>query len=1045
MARQGFVLVARQAEDEKKGLLAGIFKRTSLQVKAENYLIKISLEQERLKKEAKRGEEQKWEAVKRRARAEAERKKKEKELKKKGEEKKRKEEEKIKKEEQKARRKEELQLFFQTALDYYNKSELEQAIGLLRDLLKELAIEKQQASLVDKVSFILPLSRKSRGFLREVQRTQREEELRRRQARKLREAEEAAQKQKITVEKPPTKEKDKEQLVKKYQAELAEQKKKLTEKYEAELARQQKELQDKMKDFKSEEESKWEEEQELAELLKKERMRRQLEKEMTDREAEIKKKYEQELEQARKAVQEQQARELGKVLIQTEITEQREVKEPREIIREVRESDKARESEGIKELRESVKSKASEEAKEPREIIREAREPDEIEEVREVKRKRKALEKEEQELRSREVEIIRMREAPLPETLPEKEKEKWQEQVLMEEKELQERRKLIEEEVKKLEEAERKKLETPAEAETAETAGLAGGEEFEAERTKRRLWLKKAIEEETEILKRKESEKSRKEKEAVFKDHFNQALFYYKEHNLDKALQIFRELKKILPEPEKEPGFFARLLGRIPLYIQAENHISKIKKQRLAEEERIAGIIRERAKALSGEKEQKKPSRRDSLKKIAHKFSWVNPLILFRKIFYFPPMAAIDISDYSIEILRLNKKRAILGYGRAIIKEGVVKEGEIKNQKELFEAFNLVVHQAGFPLFKPKKGPILRGIISLPEYKTNVQVFTFKSKENIFEKTREEIKKTIPFSLDELYWDYLESWDEKSKQTKVLAVAVLREIIHEQVHFLKSCGVEPMVFDIEAASVGRALLSEVLPERKVGRGKEKKYFQKIDKDTMIIDIGAPLANLSIFDREGFVNLSTTTPRAGHYLRDEVSRYFKVSPQEAETIIQLKGFRKQDNFILATLEKAMEGILKEVERAIRHYQARSGQTVKKIILAGGTALLPETDKFFQSRFPDMEVKIGNPLKGIKRKGGIDESRAVLYANSIGLALRSAMKDPAAGINLLPEKIKAREKQLYWQRHRLKKIVIIVILFVLILVAALLSYLRISGRT
>ena len=105
-------------------------------------------------------------------------------------------------------------------------------------------------------------------------------------------------------------------------------------------------------------------------------------------------------------------------------------------------------------------------------------------------------------------------------------------------------------------------------------------------------------------------------------------------------------------------------------------------------------------------------------------------------------------------------------------------------------------------------------------------------------------------------------------------------------------------------------------------------------------------------------------------------------------------------------------------------------------------MPEIDKFFQSRFQDIKIEIGDPLKKIKRRGGIDPNKAVLYANSLGLALRSIIKDPiGGGINLLPGKIKEKERKVYWQRHRQKLIIIQIILVALIVAAALLIYLYI----
>ena len=559
---------------------------------------------------------------------------------------------------------------------------------------------------------------------------------------------------------------------------------------------------------------------------------------------------------------------------------------------------------------------------------------------------------------------------------------------------------------------------------------------LKTEKEKRRAWLKRVIRKEKEMMPQKEE---KKEKEATLKKLFDEAIFYYKESNLDKVIEIFQELKKKLPAPQKKPGFFSRIFGEPSLYVKIEDYISKIEKRRALEEKKKIEKIREHAKIISGEKRKEKYQPSSKFKKITSKLPLVNPFVILKKFFFLPPLVAIDISDYSIEILRLNKNCSILSYGRSVIKEGVVSEGKIKDQKELSQAFKLAVNKAGFRPFKPRSGPILRGVVSIPEYKTNIQTFTFKPEDNIFEKLKEEIKKTVPFSIDEIYWDYLECPDEKSKQTKVLCAAALKEIIDEQVYFLKSSGVDPLVFDIEAASIGRALLTEALPSKEKGKKEKKKYFQKIDKDTLILDIGARVTNINIFDESGFINLSTAIPNAGNYLINEVAEYLGVAEEEAKKAINIKGFSKEDNAILETLENGMEKIVEETKEAIKHYQNKTGNEIKKIILSGGTAFFPEIDNFFKEYFKNLEIEIGDPLKKMKGKGKINTNKAILYANSIGLALRSIARNPVGeGINLLPEKIKEKEKKIYWQRHKQKLIIIRLVLAALVAAVAFFIY-------
>ena len=644
--------------------------------------------------------------------------------------------------------------------------------------------------------------------------------------------------------------------------------------------------------------------------------------------------------------------------------------------------------------------------------------------------KEKAFEKRQQnlnqkkeELNKQEEEARKLQESVQEKALSGEEEKKRGEVILKMGKDLQEKRRMIEEEAKKIEQEEiaRKEMQEKSRED------ILRREETEAEKEKRRAWLRGAIQKDEEMMSPEEILKRRKEKTEEFKKLFKEALFYYKERDFDRAIEIFQELKKDLPEPKKDPGFFARIFGKKPLYIQIEDYISKIEKQKSAEEKIKAKSVRERARMFSKEKQRKKYQQPFSrLKRKTVKFFPFSPAVIFKKILFSLPLVAVDISDYSIEILRLNKNLAISAYGRSLMQEDIVRDGEIKNQKDLSQAFKFAVSQAGFKPFKPKKGPIMRGIVSVPEYKTNVQVFVFESRDNIFDKVKEEIKKTVPFPVEELYWDYIENWEEKTGQSKVLCVAVLKETIDEQIYFLKSSGVEPVIFDIEANSIGRALL----PERPAGER----------QNLLILDVGAKITNINIFDEKGFISSSTSTSVAGHYLIEKIVDYFGISQEEAETVINLRGFRKENNAIRQVLEEGMENIVKETREVIHHYQRKTGNEIKKIILAGGTAMIPEIDVFLKNKFQGVKIEIGDPLKKVKRKGGLDPDKALLYANAIGLALRGTVKDPlGAGINLLPDKIKEKEKKVYWQRHKQKLLAIKIVLVVVIIAALLLVYL------
>jgi len=480
---------------------------------------------------------------------------------------------------------------------------------------------------------------------------------------------------------------------------------------------------------------------------------------------------------------------------------------------------------------------------------------------------------------------------------------------------------------------------------------------------------------------------------------FSSALEHYNKKELDEANTLFLKVQEQAIEPAKELGFFAKILNKAPLYIEAEKYLKKIASQKVVQEKRALKMIRRQAKEEAKKKTQKNGKKKEDQIALIGNQEWEKPSSLrnifdsFKeKITFHHPIVGIDISEHSIEILHLSRQRSILTYGRTVIKDGIIRDGRVKDQKALATALGLTMKRAGFRAFDPRKGPSLKAIVSIPGSQTYIQVLTLNAKSNFPEIVRQEIEKTIPFPINDLYWSYSKIGDESQDKVKVIYAATPKDIIDNRIHFLKALGIIPIVFDIEAISLGRALLSGTSELNESDK-------ENIKEGIMILDIGARISNLSIFDKNGLIGLSVTIPYAGFDFVLQVADSLNISREKAEAMIEEKGLENADSF-LPILKESMEEIIKETQQSMDHYLRESGKGVGKIILTGGFFLFPGIDNFFQSCFKEVEIEIGNPLKTIKRKGGLKKERAILYSNVIGLALRCIAKNPAkSGLNLL----------------------------------------------
>ena len=921
---------------------------------------------------------------------------------------------------------------------FYEKKEYEKTIDSLDDFFKKIEEERNKADFFEKTRVLNPLIKKAKQILYKSQKKNKEQE--KGKIEKFQIIYNRAEKQfqegeyltcLNTIEGLLNKiqntgnELEKKAKILKGEAEIKIKIGELVKKHEEELKIQREELlKQQQEELKKEREALIEKEKELnknfpemrkeamEDVLKSEKIQA-LKRELKEQEEDLKRKYEEELKKREKDIKQKQEEELK---IKEEELKARE----KERIDQLNEQDRIKrilfQRETQREMEEEIKKKNEELIKNDRTV------KENIVIVSEMDKGKEKLE-----------ELIKKLEQFEDKDLNSEELKEKDEVVTMAEEDLEKRRKIIEEEVEKIKkiEAEKKGVKREEKSDQGNKKNIEDSEK-EIRRKNLREELKRKYEEEEKQKEKKEAQKGESE---ITQARFEEAAGFYKKGDIEKAKEIFLDIKEQLPEPQKESGGFLKFLGVTSFYNRVENYLIKIqKKEEIKEAERIKSV---RKRIKEEEKEKKREEKQMPSKLKAKKgFRGNSFFSVFKKIFSHRPIIGIDISDHSVELLYLSKSGSILAYGRSIIEKGAIQAGIIKNQKALSEAINQAVVQAGFQPFEPRRGSVLRAVASLPEYKTYIQTFAFDSKDNLFEKVKEQIQKTIPIPVNDLYRNYIDFWDENSQKIKVLCVAVMKDIVDGQVYILKNSGIDPVALDIEAASIGRSLLVDIPLKNKKGH---EDYFQNIEEDTLIVDIGAQITCINIFNKKGFIDISTASPYGGNYFISQIADYFDISKEEAEKTMIIKGFQKGENSLLSILEESGEKIIEEIKKAIKYYNQETKNEVQKIILTGGTTLLPGIKEYFKEKLDDIKIEVGDPLKKIKRKGGMMNDRAIFYANSIGLALRAISKDPFRnGINLLPDEIKIKEREVYFKNYR-NKFIAVVIILVAIISAAIFYYL------
>ena len=535
--------------------------------------------------------------------------------------------------------------------------------------------------------------------------------------------------------------------------------------------------------------------------------------------------------------------------------------------------------------------------------------------------------------------------------------------------------------------------------------------------------LREKVEEERERIENKElaeeQEKGtvKENKLATLQSIFEQALSFYNEKEFEKAKRIFSIIKE-QAEQGKKLGLFVNL-NNIPVYTKAVYFSKKIDeeiKKAIEEKEEISKLkIAKERKVKKSSKKQKILGSFFSLRKIAESF---------RQVFFPLPIIGLDISNYSIKLLYLNKEKKLVTL-RQVLKPGVLIDGKIKNAKLFSKTLASLLNEAWFPIFEPRKGWITKAVVSLPESAVYSFIFRLEtSGTSLIDKVKEKLEETLPFSLDEIYWDYAVQEDSFGN-VKIVCVAAERDVVDSLVYLLRANGIQPVVLDTEMFSIRRALLLQLPSKEKVG----------------VLDIGAYVTSFNIFDKNGSIGLSTSMPYGGYSFQTKISNFLKIPIEKAGEVIIKKGFKESPTKEI--LKEELEKIINEIREAIRYYREVSNENIKRIILTGGGASIAGIIEIFKERFSPIKIETINPFSKIRTEKPLSLKESLLFTPGLGLALRAASKNPArGGINLLPEKLKKKEiesRSAHIKKRTLIRI-IIGILIILFLIFALYFLLR-----
>lgn len=366
-----------------------------------------------------------------------------------------------------------------------------------------------------------------------------------------------------------------------------------------------------------------------------------------------------------------------------------------------------------------------------------------------------------------------------------------------------------------------------------------------------------------------------------------------------------------------------------------------------------------------------------------------------------PKAFGLGISDLSLKIVSLEKKGKFLSldsWRETEIKPGIIKEGEIKDEKALSE-----IIKDSLGRVRGKKLKTRNVVASLPEKKAFLQVIQMpKMKE-------EELKTAVPFEaenyiplpIEEVYLDFqvIPSVNGHSDHLDILIAALPREITNSYVLSLKKAGLSPRALEIESQSISRALVKNEISSFPL----------------LLIDFGKSRATLIIF-YGGSLRFTSTIPISSQKLTEAISETLKVDLAEAEKLKLKHGLKiskesqskrkktpeirknKIEDKIFEAIIPILTDLVEQIKKYISYYQTHAdherflsdGIIIEKILLCGRGANLKGLTDFLSSELK-IPVELGNPWINIlpaplKEVPELPFRESLGYTTALGLALR-----------------------------------------------------------
>jgi type IV pilus assembly protein PilM len=271
-------------------------------------------------------------------------------------------------------------------------------------------------------------------------------------------------------------------------------------------------------------------------------------------------------------------------------------------------------------------------------------------------------------------------------------------------------------------------------------------------------------------------------------------------------------------------------------------------------------------------------------------------------------------------------------------------------------------------------------VFSLPDFATFYTTFELPlmPKKELASAVGFEARKYIPLPLSELVldWQLMNENEPNRKTNQLLVMAIPNTIVEQYKKIAEQSDLELTALEAEAVALKRAVTR---------RG---------DPTVCLLEIGFQSTNVSVCDK-GYLKTSFSFDIGGKDLTFSLSETLNIPMGEAEEMKRKKGLivDGEDN-IDHILTPVLSVIADKTKKIIKDFELKYGSRVEKLLLAGGTALLPGIVDYFSKAINQggeelVKVEIVTPFNGIAYPT-ILEKKILEIGPNFAIALGEALR-------------------------------------------------------